>query len=178
MKQFALIKFLVILASLSVFSPRHSSAQVTVGYTTNISVTGSSISEDIYRQRVIDQYAISGVNVEPIDGSNNFNRETIWKINDESDDWSLSVVDSNPRIDVNSDEVSTRLVQAGRAESVSSNISGPLRSVSQRKTLSPFSSVQLPLIIPVSTSVFPEDLGIDKNTNRFQKTSPAISIPK
>lgn len=149
-------------------------AQVTVGYNTNLSVVGSSISENIYRQRVVDHYAVSGVNVEPKNGSNNFHRDTVWKIYDEDKDWSLTVVDSNPRVDVNKEDVSTRLVQAGRRESVYSTISGPLRSTVKRKTLNPFSSVQLPLIVPVSTSVFPEELGIDKNSSRFSRSVPSL----
>ena len=159
---------------LGLLLPSQASSQITVGYNTNISVVGSSVSEDIYRQRVVDQYGITGVNVQPADGSNKFNRETIWKIYDQNDDWSLTVVDSNPRVDVNKEEVSTRLVQAGRREAVSSTISGPVGSTIRRKTLNPFSSVQLPLIIPVSTSVFPDELGVDKNTNRFGSTNPSF----
>lgn len=142
-------------------------AQVTVGYNSITSVVGSVSSENVYRQRTIDQYEITGVNVEPVDGSSTFDRNTIWKIYDENQDWSLSIVDSNPRVDVNKEEKSTTLVQAGRRESVYSTISGPLYTTIQRQTLSPFASVQLPLIVPVSTSVFPEDVGTDKKPDQF-----------
>ena len=142
-------------------------AQVTVGYNSITSVVGSVSSENVYRQRTIDQYEITGVNVEPVDGSSTFDRNTIWKIYDENQGWSLSIVDSNPRVDVNKEEKSTTLVQAGRRESVYSTISGPLYTTIQRQTLSPFASVQLPLIVPVSTSVFPEDVGTDKKPDQF-----------
>ena len=142
-------------------------AQVTVGYNSITSVVGSVSSENVYRQRTIDQYEITGVNVEPVDGSSTFDRNTIWKIYDENQDWSLSIVDSNPRVDVNKEEKSTTLVQAGRRESVYSTISGPLYTTIQRQTLSPFASVQLPLILPVSTSVFPEDVGTDNKPDKL-----------
>lgn len=152
---------------LSFASQQIALAQVTVGYSSVTSVVGSVISENTYRQRTIDQYEISGVNVEPIDGSSTFDRNTIWKIYDQNQAWSLSIVDSNPRVDVNKQEKSTQLVQAGRRESVYSTISGPLYSTVKRQTLSPFASIQIPLIVPVSTSVFPEDIGSDANKNQF-----------
>lgn len=152
---------------LSLAGQQRAAAQVTVGYSSVTSAVGSVISENTYRQRTIDQYEISGVNVEPIDGSSTFDRNTIWKIYDQNQAWSLSILDSNPRVDVNKQEKSTQLVQAGRRESVYSTISGPLYSTVKRQTLSPFASVQLPLIVPVSTSVFPEDIGSDANKNQF-----------
>ena len=141
-------------------------AQVTVGYNSITSVSGSVSAENVYRQRTTDQYEITGINVEPVDGSSTFDRNTIWKIYDQNQDWSLSVIDSNPRVDVNKEEKSTTLVQAGRRESVNSTISGPLYRTIQRQTLSPFASVQLPLIVPVSTSVFPEDVGTGKEPDK------------
>ncbi len=163
----SLYKVPLFILAVILLGSQKSLAQVTVGYNSITSVVGSVSSENVYRQRTIDQYEITGVNVEPVDGSSTFDRNTIWKIYDENQDWSLSIVDSNPRVDVNKEEKSTTLVQAGRRESVYSTISGPLYTTIQRQTLSPFASVQLPLIVPVSTSVFPEDVGTDKKPDQF-----------
>lgn len=132
-------------------------AQVTVGYNTITSVVGAAIVDQTYRQRTTDQYAISGVNVEPIDGGNVFDRTTVWKIYDQSQPWSLDVRDEAGSVDVSKEKTDSQLVQAGRRESVYAVISGPLSGTVQRQTLSPFASVLLPAIIPVTTSVFPED---------------------
>ena len=156
----------LLILAVTLLGSQRSLAQVTVGYNSITSVTGSVSAENVYRQRTTDQYEITGVNVEPVDGSSTFDRNTIWKIYDQNQDWSLSVVDSNPRVDVNKEEKSTTLVQAGRRESVYSTISGPLYTTIQRQTLSPFASVQLPLIVPVSTSVFPEDVGTGKESDK------------
>ena len=147
------------LAAFSLVAVQPAFAQVTVGYNSLTSVVGSAIVSESYRQRTTDEYAISGVNVEPADGGNTFNRQTIWKIKDQSQPWSLSVVDNNPEVDVAKESTNTKLVQAGRRESVYSVIGGALYSVNERRVLSPFASTQLPYIIPVSTTVFPEDLG-------------------
>ena len=130
-------------------------AQVTVGYSTITSVVGSAVVESTYRQRTTDQFAISGVNVEPIDGGNVFSRDTVWKIYDQAQPWSLSIVDDNPRVDVSKEKATTKLVQAGRRENVYTVVSGPLYDTVQSRSLSPFAQVQLPAIIPISTSVFP-----------------------
>lgn len=132
-------------------------AQVTVGYNTITSVVGAAIVDQTFRQRTTDQYAISGVNVEPIDGGNIFERTTVWKIYDQSEPWSLTVRDDAGSVDVSKEATNSKLVQAGRRESVYAVISGPLSGTIERRTLSPFASVLLPAIIPVTTSVFPED---------------------
>lgn len=131
-------------------------AQVTVGYNTITSVVGASVVDSSYRQRLTDQYAIAGVNVEPIDGGDVFDRNTVWKIYDQSAPWALTIRDDSPKADVKKEQSDSRLVQAGRRESVNAVISGPLYSTVQRNTLSPFATVQLPPIIPISTTVFPE----------------------
>ena len=143
--------------SLGAFQPAF--AQVTVGYNSLTSVVGSAIVSASYRQRTTDQYEISGVNMEPADGGNTFDRQTIWKIKDQSQPWSLNIVDNNPTVDVAKESTSTKLVQAGRRESVYSVIGGALYGVIERRVLSPFASTQFPAIVPVSTTVFPEDLG-------------------
>jgi hypothetical protein len=132
-------------------------AQVTVGYSSLTTVTGASVVDQVYRQRTTDQYAITGVNVEPQDGGSVFNRNTIWKIYDQSQPWSLTVVDDNPRVEVGKDNTSTRLVQASRKESIYSTISGPLYSTIRQQTLSPFAQVQMPAIVPITTSVFSDE---------------------
>jgi len=134
-------------------------AQVTVGYNTLTSASGAAIVNQGYRQRTIDQYEIYGSNVEPSDGGYIFDRQTTWKVNDQSQPWSVSVVDNNPGVDVSKESTSTKLVQAGRREAVYAVVGGPLYSVIERRTLSPFASTQFPAIVPVSTTVFPEDLG-------------------
>jgi hypothetical protein len=131
-------------------------AQVTVGYSSITSAVGAAISDSSYRQRLTDQYAITGVNVEPIDGGDVFDRNTIWKTNDSAMPWSLTIRDDSLKADVNKETSQSQLVQAGRSESVYSVISGPLYGTVQRYTLSPFAPVQLPAIIPVSTTVFSE----------------------
>ena len=134
-------------------------AQVTVGYNTLTSASGAAIVNQGYRQRTTDQYEIYGSNVEPSDGGYIFDRQTTWKVKDQSQPWSLSIVDNNPTVDVSKESTSTKLVQAGRRESVYSVVGGPLYSVIERRTFSPFASTQFPAIVPVSTTVFPEDLG-------------------
>lgn len=153
---FRLSRFVILLASAMGGSV---SAQVTVGYSTITSVVGSAVRSGSYRQRTTDQYEITGVNVEPIDGGNVFSRDTVWKILDQDKPWALSIVDEHPKVDVSKENTSTRLVQAGRRESVYSVISGPLYSTIVRQTLNPFAAVRLPLIVPISTTVFPESLG-------------------
>jgi hypothetical protein len=150
------IPVILLTGSLVCVGDHSASAQVTVGYSSITSAVGAAIVGQTYRQRTTDQYEITGVNVEPNDGGNVFNRRTIWKIYDQSKPWSLSIVDNDPKVDVNKEATSTKLVQAGRRESVYSVISGPLYSTIQRQTLSPFASVQLPPIIPTSTTVFPD----------------------
>jgi hypothetical protein len=130
-------------------------AQVTVGYNTLTSVVGAATVDHSYKQRVTDQYSITGVNVEPTDGGNVFDRSTIWKIQDQSQPWSLTIRDDSPSVDVNTNDTEAKLVQAGRRESVYAVISAPLSGVVERRTLNPFAPVQLPAIIPVSTTVFP-----------------------
>jgi hypothetical protein len=153
---FRLSRYVLLLASAMGGSV---SAQVTVGYNNLTTVVGSAVQSDSYRQRVTDQYEITGVNVEPIDGGNVFNRDTVWKIYDQDKPWALSIVDERPKVDVSKENTFTRLVQAGRRESVYSVISGPLYNTIVRQTLSPFAAVQLPPVVPVSTTVFPESLG-------------------
>lgn len=130
-------------------------AQVTVGYNTLTSVVGAATVEHTYKQRVTDQYSITGVNVEPIDGGNVFDRSTVWKIYDQAQPWSLTVRDDSPSVDVNTNDMDAKLLQAARRESVYAVISAPLSGVIERRTLNPFAPVQLPAVIPVSTTVFP-----------------------
>jgi hypothetical protein len=143
-------------------------AQVTVGYSSLTSVTGAAVVDQVYRQRTTDQYEITGFNVEPHDGGNVFNRNTIWRIYDQSQPWSHSVVDNNPSVEVGKDNTSTRLVQAGRKESVYSTISGPLYSTTQQQNLTPFAPIQLPAIVPISTSVFPDEAASSNTTTKTQ----------
>lgn len=131
------------------------SAQVTVGYNSVTSVVGAAIIDHTYKQRVTDQYAITGVNVEPTDGSNVFDRRTIWKIMDQSQPWALTVREDTPSVDVNTIDMDSKLVQAGRRETVYAVVSAPLSGVIDRRTMSPFASVVLPAVIPSSTTVFP-----------------------
>lgn len=149
------LSYFALLAGASMSDP--AIAQVTVGYSSLTSVTGAATEQSSFKQRTTDQYEVSGVNVEPIDGGNTFDRNTIWKIYDQNNSWSLSIVDDRPKVDVSKEKTSTRLVQAGRRESVYSTISGPLYTVIQQQTLSPFASVVLPPTVPISTSVFDDE---------------------
>lgn len=139
--------------------PQLAYGQATVGYNSLTSVVGAAVVDQTYRQRVTDQYVITGVNVEPNDGGSQFDRNTVWKIHDQSQPWSLTVRDEAPTVDSNREVVNTKLVQAGRRESAYAVTSAPLNGVIERRVLSPFSPVQMPAIIPVSTTVFPENLG-------------------
>jgi hypothetical protein len=130
-------------------------SQVTVGYSSITSVVGSAVVDQAYRQRTTDQYEITGVNVEPVDGGNVFDRNTTWKIYDQPQPWSLNVVDNNPKVEVSKESTSTKLVQAGRRESVYSVLSRPVNNIVERQSQNLFGSVFLPAVVPVSTTVFP-----------------------
>lgn len=151
-----------LLCALAYLSAGSARAQVTVGYNTLTSVVGAASLDQAYRQRSTDRFEATGVNVVPENWRESsgdpvvFDRNTIWRVQDQSRPWSLSIIDDNPKVDVAKERTATKLVQASRREAVYSTISGPLYSTVQRQTLSPFASVILPAIIPVSTTVFPE----------------------
>jgi hypothetical protein len=166
-RQFRSVRYLSFLTLFTVFSLGDLAiAQVTVGYSSLTSVTGAAVEQSSFKQRTTDQYEISGVNVEPIDGGNTFDRNTVWKIYDQNNSWSLSVVDDRPKVDVSKEQASTKLLQAGRKESVYSTISGPLYIVIQQQTLSPFASVVLPPVVPISTSVFDDESASNESSSK------------
>lgn len=166
-RQFRSVRYLSFLTLFTVVSLGDLAiAQVTVGYSSLTSVTGAAVEQSSFKQRTADQYEISGVNVEPIDGGNTFDRNTVWKIYDQNNSWSLSVVDDRPKVDVSKEQASTKLLQAGRKESVYSTISGPLYMVIQQQTLSPFASVVLPPVVPISTSVFDDESASNESSSK------------
>ena len=128
-------------------------SEIRVGYSSATNAARTVIRQSSEKKRVTDQYSIAGKNVIPKNGKKKFNRYTIWKINDDSKKWSLSIEDEKPRVDYSENFTSTDVVQSSRRESVTSNITG-FESTSTRKSLSPFSTRSLPPVIPVSTSVF------------------------
>ena len=127
--------------------------EIRIGYTSTTSSGSSAVVQSIRKTRVTDQYVITGKNVIPSNGKSKFNRNTIWKINNEDKPFSLSIDDENPRIDHLTTDTTTKTVQSSRRESVTSSITG-FESTRTRKSLSPFSNRSLPPIVPVSTSVF------------------------
>ena len=129
------------------------SCEIRVGYSSATNAARTVIRRSTEKKRVTDSYAIAGKNVIPIDGKKKFNRHTVWKINDDSKKWSLTIDDANPRIDYSDSATSTEVVQSSRTENVTTNITG-FESTRTRKSLSPFSTRSLPPVIPVSTSVF------------------------
>ncbi|MFM8524165.1 MAG: hypothetical protein ACKOCM_00845 [Cyanobacteriota bacterium] len=131
-------------------------AQVTVGYNALTSVVGAATVDQAYRQRTTDRYEITGSNVEPEGGGLMFDRNTIWHVKDQTQPWSLNIADDNPKVDVSKEPTSTKLVPAARRESSSATLSEPYYSTLERRTLSPFARVIMPAILPISTTVFPE----------------------
>ena len=127
--------------------------EIRIGYTSFTSSGSTAVVQQTLKKRVTDQYVISGKNVIPSNGKDKFSRNTIWKINEENEPFSLSIDDENPRIDYLTTDTTTKTVQSSRRESVTTSITG-FESTRSRKSLSPFSQRSLPPVVPMSTSVF------------------------
>ena len=127
--------------------------EIRVGYSSFTSSERSAVVQSVRKKRVTDQYIISGKNVIPVNGKNKFNRDTIWKINNENKKFSLFIEDENPRTDLLNTDTTTESVVSSRKESVVTSVTG-FDLTKTRKSLSPLSQRSLPPIVPVSTSVF------------------------
>ena len=127
--------------------------EIRVGYSSFTSSERSAIVQSVQKKRITDQYIISGKNVIPVNGKNKFNRDTIWKINNENKKFSLFIEDENPRTDLLNTDTTTESVVSSRKESVVTSVTG-FDLTKTRKSLSPLSQRSLPPIVPVSTSVF------------------------
>jgi hypothetical protein len=127
--------------------------EIRVGYSSFTSSERSAVVQSVRKKRVTDQYIISGKNVIPVNGKNKFNRDTIWKINNENKKFSLFIEDENPRTDLSNTDTTTESVVSSRKESVVTSVTG-FDLTKTRKSLSPLSQRSLPPIVPVSTSVF------------------------
>lgn len=121
-----ILRVLLMLSSgLAVGLPMTAMAQVAVGYRNPVVATAFGGLEERRGQRETVQFGVAGVNVIPSDGSLIYDENTIWRIDQPSRPFSLTVTENNPLLDLRNSDISTRSAQVRRSERLFVQVSGP-----------------------------------------------------
>lgn len=127
------LRFFLLAGQAVLLAALPAAAQVTVGYRNPIFSSAFVGVEERRAVRETVQFGVAGLNVVPVDGTLIYDENTIWKIDQPDQPFSLTVTENNPLIETRNTDVTTRTAQVRRTERVFVQVSGPaaeaLRSV-------------------------------------------------